>query len=112
MPIRESISSFKSPSRNQLQDYEAKESAAKPNPSTYRPRFEYLLRQEARPSSLTEIHENPGQEIKKEDLEKKLVLCNRLAHKMDRANQFVAAKIRHVESFLDNHPDGFQRRGS
>lgn len=39
----EPISSFKSPSRIQLQDYEAKESSAKPTATTYRPRFGYVL---------------------------------------------------------------------
>ena len=87
-PVDNTDSSFKSPSRNQLQDYEAKEDIAKPNAHTYRPRFAYVLKTEARPASLAEIKENPGKVKKREMFEKKqLVLCNRLADKIDRGHE-------------------------
>ena len=70
-PVVQVISAFKSPSRNQLQDYEAKESKAKPNASTYRPRYDFVLNKEARPTALIEDKENPGRARKRELFEKK-----------------------------------------
>lgn len=75
-PVPQPISAFKSPSRNQLQDYEAKESKAKPNASTYRPRYDYVLTKEARPTALVEDKENPGLAMKRGLFEKnQLHLC-------------------------------------
>ena len=85
MPVKDMHSDFKSPSRAQLQQLDAKEQNQKPNASTYHPRFEYVLRSEARPASLPVLEENPGKVKKRQIFEKKgLVLCNRLAHKLDR----------------------------
>ena len=47
MPVAEEISAFKSPTRVQLQNYEAKEQVSHPSASQYRPSFDQVLRREA-----------------------------------------------------------------
>ena len=113
MPAPDIHFSFKSPSRAQLQDYESKESTAKPTASSYRPKYNYVLKQEARPASLLELKENEGKKMKREIFEKKhLVLCNRLASKIDRGHEVSEVKQRQVENVLSrDSPSTFKRRG-
>ena len=51
-------SAFKSPTRMQLQDYEAREVISKPNAVTYHPRFAMVEKAEGRPTSYTADVEN------------------------------------------------------
>ena len=113
MPVKDIHANFKSPSRMQLQDYEAKEVSQKPTAATYRPNFEYVLKREARPASLPMLEENAGKVKKRENFEKKgLVLCNRLAEKLDRGYEVDEQKMRHIDSVLNSRENlGFDTRG-
>lgn len=65
------VETFKSPSRSQLQDYEQKEERENPNPASYRPRFSYVLKQNARPASLLKPQaESPARMRKQAQFEK------------------------------------------
>ena len=90
LPVQDIHANFKSPTRVQLQQYEAREDIQKPNASTYRPRFDFVLKKEGRPVSLPVLEENPGKQMKHEMFEKhSMVLCNRLADKLDRGYETV-----------------------
>ncbi len=71
VPTSSVDSTFKSPSRMQLQDYEAREDLAKPNAVTYRPRFGAVLKNEGQPTSYQTDTENAGKVRKKEIFEQK-----------------------------------------
>ena len=102
LPKQESIGAFKSQTRMELQDYEAREAMGKPHPSAYRPRHDLVLTQQARPASLIHLHDNAGKRMKNKIFEKNaLQLCNRLATKIDRGHEIGEMRLKHVESVLD-----------
>mmetsp|Transcript_24446 Transcript_24446/g.32752 ORF Transcript_24446/g.32752 Transcript_24446/m.32752 type:complete len:101 (+) Transcript_24446:46-348(+) len=67
LPMPEVMNAFKSPTREQLQDYAIKESVNKPPSTQYRPKFGQVLKREAAFAvPLSNLQENKGTQLKQD----------------------------------------------